>query len=287
MKRAVIDVGSNSVRVFISGEGVCFRKKITTRLGEGFSSGGILLNERIEATVREIRHFFEYSILSGVKKENIYAFATAACRNAKNGDEVIRRCLGFGLKIKILSERDECEYALLGALGGKDGAILDIGGASSELAVALNGKIEYFFSLPTGAVVIFDKYKDDRELIERYTDDAVKKYGAVSTDKLYAVGGTATSVAHALIGGDYDREKVNGYYVSVEALARLNERFFTLTAEEREREFNIGKMRAEIICGGASLLIKVAKMLKLDGFTVSENDNLEGALYKLDGYGYK
>ena len=86
MKYAVIDIGSNSVRLMISSESLTLYKLVkTTRLAEGMLDNNMLTVEAIKRTVSAVSFFVDRAKEESV--ENIYIFATAATRKAKNRDE--------------------------------------------------------------------------------------------------------------------------------------------------------------------------------------------------------
>lgn len=280
MKIAVIDIGSNSVRIAIFADGtVVLRNKITTRLGEGLYADNLLKPEPVMRTVRALKVLYEKALLSGVDKENFFAFATAAVRNSHNGqvflDEVKN---SVNLPIDVLSGETEAEIALLGALDGKDGAVVDIGGASTELIVCRNGKREYVKSVKTGAVILHDVCGEDRKLCEEYVEKKLSEFDQnLKLDNLVAIGGTSSACAFLQTKLDvFDREKTDGLYISVSDLESITEKLFSLTLQQRIKLLKLEEKRAEIICGGSLILLKLLQRYGLEGVTVSEQDNLEG-----------
>ena len=94
--------------------------------------------------------------------------------------------------------------------------------------------------------------------------------------KLVAVGGTATSIAHAFSGQKtYVPEVIQGLKVEKSFLDPFVLLLSTKTTEERGKLFEDKKRARVIVCGGA-LLSAVLKYLNLGEFYASEADNLEG-----------
>ena len=58
--------------------------------------------------------------------------------------------------MEIVSGEEEASLGLAGALNGRDGGIVDIGGASSEISVCAGGKLVYSYSLDLGVVRLCD-----------------------------------------------------------------------------------------------------------------------------------
>ena len=153
---AIIDIGSNSVRLMTMADGKVFYKVlITTRLGEGLASSNLLKAESIERTARAVETLQKKAKDEGAK--NVYAFATAAVRSAKNCKDFVQRVDELcALKVDVVSGEMEAELGAKGAVGKRDGALIDIGGASTELIVQKAGAIVYKKSIDVGAVRLKD-----------------------------------------------------------------------------------------------------------------------------------
>ena len=279
MKYAVIDVGSNSVRLMISdGEKTFYKTVKTTQLAAGMGDDNRLQTFAIERTALAV--YFLNEQAKKEKVDKVYAFATAAVRQAVNGDdflsEVKRIC---GLEIDVVSGDREAELGLIGALNGKDGGVVDVGGASSEVIIMSNGKKVYAKSINIGAVKVKDCCGQDIISANKYIDEKTAEFGEIPKSELCAIGGTATSLAAiAQELDEYDPNKIDGYEISVEQLKDLAEKLFSMSVEERKSLKGLQEGRAEIIAGGALLLYKIAKKARVDKITVSEKDNLEGYL---------
>lgn len=275
---AVIDIGSNSVRIRVSrGENVLHRKTVTTQLSKDIQNG-MLCYKSINRTLDGLSHLFS---IAKEYNAQTFAFATAAVRNSKNGGEFVALVKEkFGVTIDVVSGDEESELGIMGALGSSDGIVLDVGGASSEIAVRLNGKIIYKHSLALGAVTLTDACGKNYEQSSALISDKIKEYRAVpNSGTLYLIGGTATSLAFMFYGDEkYDREKNHGRIIYAEKLEEITCELFTLTPQEIVERYRIQERRAEIIHSGSALISAIMKYLKKDSGVVSENDNLEGYL---------
>ena len=280
---AIIDKGSNSVRCMFVENGKRDKITISTRLGEGLSFSNELKKEAVDRTVKVVVDLYAQALRRGAK--SVYAFATAAVRNSTNGNVFVNEVKNkIGLDVDVVSGDEEGNLALNGALNGKDGGVIDVGGASSEITYRLNGKKIYGYSLPWGAVKIFDAYGRDKQKISNALNDLTALYGQIPLGEYYAVGGTATSLASVdLALTEYDANKVNGHYISLNRLEELVNELFALNPTEIANKYCVGNRRAEIIAGGAHIILSIVKRANLKGVTVSENDNLEGYLLKLGG----
>lgn len=279
MKYAIIDIGSNSVRMAIFADGnIILRDKITSVLGEGIANCGRLNKEAIERNAKVVESFYLTAIGHGVEPSNVLPFATAAVRQTSNGEDFVRAVKEkTGVSVKVLSEKDECEVALYGALGKSDGAVLDVGGASSELIVRKNGQIVFEKSLPEGAVKLSDEFSEDESALKEYLEKLVRSYGAPKIEKITAIGGSATCLSYVLSGDKmYDREKNHNRFVSITDLYDGLCKIKSVPIENRSRYYVIEESRAKSIYYGGMLIYSILNYLGLNGYTVSENDNLEG-----------
>ncbi|MBO7345227.1 MAG: hypothetical protein J6U92_04740 [Clostridia bacterium] len=281
MKYAVIDIGSNSVRLMISdGVETLYKKVNTTKLAEGMGEERILTDVAVLRTATAVSNFYFQAV--NEKVSDIYVFATAAVRQASNAkvftDKVKELC---GAEVDVVLGKDEAELGYIGALNGKDGGVIDVGGASSEIIVVKNGKIEYSHSINLGAVKIKDECGQDFELVSKMTAEKIKEYGSVPKSRFYAIGGTATTLVAVELGLEpYNPTLVDGFIFTKQALSNLTDKLFSLSVEERQKLKGMFPPRAEVIACGAKLLLDIVNMLGVEEITVSERDNLEGYLIK-------
>ena len=279
MMFGVIDVGSNSVRLMISdGKNTIEKLAQTTRLAEGMGSGKVLQKASIERSVIAIAGFIEYAKNKDVDK--FFVFATAAVRQAKNKQDFINAVKqSCRLDVDVVSGENEALFGLLGTLNGKNGAIIDVGGASSEIAVVENNKLIYSKSLPIGAVILRDNCGQDLEKGIDFVENTIKDYGVVPKSEFYSIGGTATSIASIMQELEpYAPTKTDGFKIYYNALFDLTNKLYSMTVEERRKLKGLQKERAEVIAGGALILLKIMEKIGAEYIIVSEKDNLEGYL---------
>jgi exopolyphosphatase/guanosine-5'-triphosphate,3'-diphosphate pyrophosphatase len=278
MKISAIDIGSNSVRLMLWADGKTLLKRLnTTRLGEGLNANGFMLPQAMDRTVQAISNFVACSKEYGAEK--IYAYATAAVRSSSNRqvflDKVKSRC---GIDVEVLSGSDEAAIGLLGALGGGDGGIIDVGGASTEITVRHCGKVIYSRSVNIGTVRLNEMAGRDYAALEKVIDEKLKEYGAVDIqgEEMFAIGGSASrlaSIKHNLM--IYTPEITDGARITLEEVKGIARKMLTLSVDEI-RATTICSTSADVIGGGCLLIYKIMKMLNISHITVSEKDNLEG-----------
>src|SRR5262245_14534056 len=160
---AVIDIGSNSVRLVVY-EGLTrsptpiFNEKMLAGLGREVQSTGLLAPDAVEAAYATLRRF--RALCDRLEVARLWVIATAACRDAANGKafvaEAERIC---GVKIDVLSGKREAELSALGVVSGfhrPDGIVGDLGGGSLELTEVHGQRVRPGLTLPLGGLALQD-----------------------------------------------------------------------------------------------------------------------------------
>lgn len=272
---ALLDIGSNSVRLGLFEEENCIEKVLqTTRLGEGLHQTGALSEESVTRTLTAMRAFMVNARERGASQ--IFAYATEAVRRANNGkDFLLKAQESLGITVDLLSGETEAEAGFAGAVAG-DGAILDIGGASTEIAVKKNGTFIYRKSIPVGCVVLKNACGEDGEKLKAYCAEKATAFSDAPVENLTGIGGTATTIAALAVEmKKYDGAKITGTFISAEKLLRVRE-FLQEASIEARVNAGVPKGRADLIYGGAVWLSAIVEKLSLSGYTASDADNLEG-----------
>lgn len=279
MKLAIIDVGSNSVRLMLWVDGkTLYKKVITTRLSANLAQSGILSEESIARSLEAIKGFCSEARREGAF---VYAFATAAVRSAQNGGDFCRRVKECcGIPLEVISGKDEAQLGVLGALGNDDGGMIDIGGASTEVCLRSRGEIVFSVSMNIGAVRLYDLGKDDMLKTAEVVDMAIRPLGgAIPTGKLYAIGGTASTLAAIKLGlSNYDPEALHHLPLPLEWVKSMADDLFSMTVGERLKIAGMDAARADVIAGATYLLCEIMKKLSCKEVYFSDSDNLEGYL---------
>ena len=283
MKRfAVIDIGSNSVRLMFVADGKVLYKRInTTRLGEGLAEKPCLKAEAIERSAKAVADFYAQAKVEGAEK--VCAFATAAVRSAENRAEFLDKVKQLcGLGIEVISGEEEAEIGILGALGEEDGGVIDIGGASTEIVIKKSDKLVYKKSVNIGVVRLKDMCGRDKEALQQVAKKASVEYGKVPFEGgMYAIGGTATTLGAQALGlTEYDSGKVTGAEISAKKMEELADKFLAMPVEEIAKLPCMPKGRADVLAGGAVLFSVLMQELGFEKLIISDRDNLEGYAIK-------
>ena len=277
-KFAVIDIGSNSVRLMFVADGKILYKTLEiTRLGEGIAATGELQPAAIDRSAAAVASFYAQAKADGA--ETICAFATAAVRSASNGQAFLSAVRSLcGLEVEVISGEEEAEIGVLGALRGADGGIIDIGGASTELIVQKDEKVTYRNSLDIGVVRIRDLCERSKTRTRALSLETVKKYGEPQIfGKTYAIGGTATTIAALLLNLEkYDGNAVSKMVVTREEVRKLADELFSKSVEEIAQHPCVDNLRADVLAGGVEWLYAIMEYLEVVELCISDGDNLEG-----------
>lgn len=210
MKQAIIDIGSNSMRLTLyeaaeTGFKIIFKIKIMAGL-VGYAEGGALSPEGIECAYSGLLEFRE--ALESLGIEHIAVFATASLRNIKNTEEAVAAIkTATGYSVDVISGEDEAALGYVGAMQEirvTSGAFMDIGGASTELVSFENGNSLTPVSFPVGSLNLYRECvkkilpgKGSLKRMRRVITEEIDSKRVYSFDKrspLVCVGGTARAV---------------------------------------------------------------------------------------------
>jgi exopolyphosphatase/guanosine-5'-triphosphate,3'-diphosphate pyrophosphatase len=160
---AIIDVGSNSVRLVVyeymsRSPRPIFNEKSLCALGKGVATTGQLPKGGVEKALAALRRFRVLSDIMGVS--SLHVLATAAARDASNGAEFLASAAAaIGAPITLLSGGREAELSAYGVISGitkPDGVVADLGGGSLELIDVKGAHAGKGSSLPLGGLTLMD-----------------------------------------------------------------------------------------------------------------------------------
>lgn len=197
---AVIDVGSNSVRLVVYrliGRAMTpiLNEKVMAGLGRRAGDAKRLSPEGVEQAIRALTRF--RTLLEGLGVREIHAVATAAVRDSVDGAVFIERVQReTGINLRRIDGGEEARLAALGVLAGAPeahGVVGDLGGSSLELVPvhpAGPGAGETFalgpFALMQGE---FDAGRVAAAADAAFAESDVLKAASGAVTTFYAVGG--------------------------------------------------------------------------------------------------
>jgi exopolyphosphatase/guanosine-5'-triphosphate,3'-diphosphate pyrophosphatase len=290
---AAVDCGTNSTRMLVSdGTTSLARPMRITRLGQGVDATGRLAPEAIERTVAVLREYRAEMDRLGVEKVRITA--TSAARDAENRDDFFDAAEAvIGVRPELLPGHEEGRLSFLGATAELDPAdgpflVADIGGGSTEFVVGTT-KPDGVLSVDVGCVRITEKFlhgdpptaeelSQAISVVHAYLEDVARALPTVKeANRFVGLAGTVSAMAAVEIGlADYDRDRIHHFVLT---RAAAEDVFRTLATEAlADRVWNPGleAQRAEVIVGGAVVLVTIMRHFEFDECLVSESDILDG-----------
>jgi exopolyphosphatase/guanosine-5'-triphosphate,3'-diphosphate pyrophosphatase len=283
---AVIDVGSNSVRLVIyrlDGRAIwtVYNEKALAGLGRDLPATGRLSPEGVGMALTVLRRF--RALLDGWNAADVMTVATAAVRDAADGPMFLRRVRDeTGLTVRLLTGEEEARYAELGVIAGQPdakGVVGDLGGSSLEL-IRLDGGVGEGVSLPLGPFALGAPRPLAIDRVGRAIETALAPHAArFAAREFHAVGGAWRNLAllHMELA-DYPLRVAHQYEMgrgdAVE-LARFVERQSKASLQRIE---GLSKRRTETLPYAALVLEKVIGALRAEKIVISAFGLREGLL---------
>jgi len=287
---AVVDIGSNSVRLVVydglrRSPAPVFNEKILCGLGKGVAITGKLNESAIVRALSGLRRFRALARQIGCRE--VYAVATAAAREASNGEAFIdkaEKALGAG--ISVLTGKEEARYAALGVIAGipeADGVAGDLGGGSLELIDIKDGKLNDGVTLPLGPLRLMDMSGNNMGRAREIVDEYLSKTTILAKLKgrsFYAVGGTWRNLARMHMSHThYPLHVLHQYTMTRSQAAGMAELVSGLSATALKDVKDVSKSRSETIPYGAMVLERLLHHSQAEDVVCSVYGVREGFLY--------
>jgi exopolyphosphatase / guanosine-5'-triphosphate,3'-diphosphate pyrophosphatase len=255
MRVGVLDVGSNTIRLLVadvSGGDVqpVDTGRVRLALGEEIERHGIVSATSIRAASKAVKKFRALAARDGVDEVDV--FLTAPGRQAANADELVAALRGA----RVLTTDEEGRLAYRGAIATVDidlpgtVAVVDVGGASTEIAVGSPAADPAWVeSVDIGSVRLTTRSETlsaaRMEAEAGFADLVPPRAGAA-----LAVGGTARAT-----------RRLVGPWLGQAELAEALHLVETLDARDLTRRFGVDRNRARILGGGVAILAEVQHLL--------------------------
>lgn len=297
-KIAIIDLGSNSVRMLImrldedGSYKMLDQAKEMVRLGENMGLEKTLKAPSITRTIDTLRMF--RNLLDAYQVTNITAVATAAVRSAANQQEfldLVSKETGF--QFTVISGDQEAYYdylAVINTITTEDCVIVDIGGASTELVLVENRKVKEKLSLPFGAVSLAEAWlsKGNYEQAQLYQLAnyikqqllAIPWFPLNSQKLVIGLGGSIRTIAKIdkrLDGSPF--EGLHNYSINSEEVHQICKLVTSASLEERAALPGLDKDRADILPAGLTTVSVLLRLLDSPTLTVCGNGLREGLFF--------
>jgi exopolyphosphatase/guanosine-5'-triphosphate,3'-diphosphate pyrophosphatase len=287
-RRAVVDLGSNSVRLVIyEGEArnpvQIFNEKAVLRLAKGMTKTGQLDARAMEQTETVLRRYA--AIVRAMGASPFEVLATSAVRDAENGPEFVRLLAERlpEMRVNVLSGHAE---ALLSAEGvlcgipGADGVLADLGGGSVELVRLDAGRVGQAVTLPIGVIRLAERAGGDllkaRAIVTAALEETPFISEAAGRD-LYLSGGAFRALAriHIMQTG-YPLNMVHHYTIGREEARDLAGVIGEAGRKLIERMPGVPRRRIEDLPYAALILRRLLRASGVNRVVFSANGLREG-----------
>ncbi len=298
----IIDLGSNSARLLlvqVSPDGaysIINRVKHMVRLGENAFAEKRLQEAAMQRTLVVLHSFMEMCQQYGVTE--ILPIATAAMRDAENATEFLHKVREkTGLELQVISGHEEARLICLGISSGIPSSLglrvyVDIGGGSTEVAVANSQGTECLDSLKLGCVRLTNHFLNDYpDKVPKHIFAAmcahVRSKASHTTGRLQhfalseLIGSSGTALALQNIGHrlQYNSPPASDQNtLTLEGLRLAAKHICTLTAEERRKLPGVNVRRAEVLVAGTAILLTLMEDFNFEKMTVSNRNLQDGIL---------
>ena len=288
---AVVDIGSNSVRLVVYEGAVrapfpLFNEKVLCGLGRSQSENGSLDQDSIKRSLSTLRRFKALARNAGAKI--VHAIATAAVRDAPNGDVFIAEAEdALGAPIHILSGDREAELAANGIRMGfvdPDGIVGDLGGGSLELVNLGKAGISSAVTLPLGGLRLLNVTKGKLSKAHAHVDQEISKTTWLEAGRgrrLFAIGGSWRALAKLQMEDvDAPLRVMHSYAVSAPELIAFCDKILNARRQGDIKGWeNLSRSRRDTLPFGALVLRELIQKTQPSEVVFSIFGIREGLLY--------
>ena len=290
---AVIDIGSNSVRLVVyetlnRTPTPVFNEKVLAGLGRNVASSGQLPASGVRDALAALRRF--RILCETMKVGTLKVIATAAARDASNGQAFLteaRMILG-GIPIELISGAREAKLSALGVIAGLsdvDGIVGDMGGGSLELIDVRNAMLGEGLSLRLGGLALQDtsgnSLKKARPIVKAAFDDAALLSGGHGRS-FYAVGGTWRALAKLhMHQTSYPLNVMHGYAVPAREMLDFCRMVQRVSTDTISGIASVASARRPLLVYGALLLEHIVVRSRVRRVVLSAHGVREGLLFDL------
>jgi exopolyphosphatase/guanosine-5'-triphosphate,3'-diphosphate pyrophosphatase len=287
---AIIDIGSNSVRLVVySGAtripSVIFNEKVMAGLGGELGETGALGQEARARALRALDRFRLLTQQMGVVRTR--TVATAAVREASNGDAFLDDVRALGLDPRVLTGKQEARMAGLGvvsAIPEAEGMVGDLGGGSLELVSVAGRKAKRAASLPLGVLRLDALAAEGDAAFVRKVSKAVESAGFGGKGEgrpLYLVGGSWRALAQFDMAlADHPLPITHQHAMLPGRPAVLAEALGKLGSDGVRQFAPVSASRIPSLPAANRLLVALVDILKPAALVVSSFGIREGLLYE-------
>ncbi|MDP3674782.1 MAG: Ppx/GppA family phosphatase [Novosphingobium sp.] len=288
-RQAIIDIGSNSIRLVVFGGAVrapvvLYNEKLMAGLGRGVVASGRLDPGAVKVALAGLARFAK--LTGAMELASLDIVATAAVREAANGAEFLDRVRALGLPARLLDGAGEAQaagYGVIAGMPGADGVVADLGGGSLELVRVEGGEVHESASFPLGAMRVASLRARGTGKLKRAVAEAVRSLpwrGAVAGKPLYLVGGSWRALARLHMHlAQFPLPVIANYSFPAGEVARMRRSLAATGLASLKAVPGLKASRLPQIGDAGALLAELIETLKPDSCVVSAFGLREGLLF--------
>ncbi|MDA8442838.1 MAG: Ppx/GppA phosphatase family protein [Peptococcaceae bacterium] len=298
-KVGVIDIGSNSIRlVLIEVEHKNYFRiiddvKETVRLGMDMLPNGELNAVRMNRAINTLAEFKLLCDAQGISE--LLIVATEAVRRASNQNVFLQLVQAkLGIAIRVLTGPEEAYYDYFGVINSmdlRDGLIMDVGGASTELIWVQHRKAKAVISLPFGAINLTRQFNltqkmnsDTEKELNKYLMSQFAKVTWLKQVKnipLIGVGGTVRNIGKiSRKSSNYPIDRSHNYQIDAHEVLAIYNMVKDKTLEQRKKVKGLSKERSDMFLGASSVAANLINYCNAPHLIVSGSGLREGLIYE-------
>ncbi|WP_345972207.1 Ppx/GppA phosphatase family protein [Sulfurimonas diazotrophicus] len=292
-RTAIIDIGSNSVRMVVFEKSSRFafsllhESKSRVRISEGaYADEGNLQSAAIDRALEALGEFLSIARAYGSRK--LLCVATSAVRDAPNRALFLSRARNeLGLQIKVIDGEKEAYLGGVAAanlLPAMSARTIDIGGGSTEYACIASGNVLQSASLNLGTVRLKELFCDRGDLdgARAYIDAQFAAMPPVTSPIVIGIGGTFRALAQIIQKNQgHPMKKLHAFTFGADALMALGKKILAAPDDSALKQLGVKKERYDVIRPGTLILMRFLQHVGCETLVTSGAGVREG-LYLTD-----
>lgn len=304
MKIAIIDCGTNTFHLLIveiaaTGKYTqLYKTKTVVKLGEDGITKNYISEIPFDRGIHALKSFANK--IAEYNADNVYAFATAALRRAKNGHDFIAEAKKqSGIKIQLITGYREAELIYYGVreaieMGDEKSLIIDIGGGSTEFIICNQKNIFWKHSFELGAAMLLEKLNPSDPItkeeihklntfLEKELDLLLEACNKFKPEKIIGSSGSFDSFAEMILALNNKSPlgKRISYEFKMEDYFSIHQQLIHSTTQQRTQMKGLIKMRVDMIVLASGLLTFVLEKTGIRRMTLSAYALKEGMLFEI------
>lgn len=296
-KKAIIDIGSNSIRLVVysynSIQGLIEHHNFKTvaRLSMYIQKTGKLSGEGVNILLKTLINF--KGILADIHIQDVFVAATAAIRQATNQLEILKIVESkVGFKLQILTEDQEAYFgyfAVIHSMNIPSAVTIDMGGGSTEITYFIDKKLVYCHSFSFGAVSLKRRFikgtvctEEEKEALTKYVTQQFQSLEWLNDLQvpIIAIGGSARNIAQVdLQRKTYPLNGIHQYELKEIDLEEISSHFAQCTLDELKKIDGLSSDRSDIIVPALETFRVFMKTVGTSLFIYSKKGLREGIIF--------